>query len=164
MAILIENEQDKIQVGSELENLLLKAVELSLKLENFSIPSEISILITDDESIREVNREHRNIDSPTDVLSFPLVDMQEGKIISDTGDFDLDENLLMLGDIVLSIETAVRQAEEYGHSLEREMAFLVTHGVFHLLGYDHQDEEQEEKMFGKQENVLTQLGLRRNEK
>ncbi len=164
MAILIENEQDKIQVGSELENLLLKAVELSLKLENFSIPSEISILITDDESIREVNREHRNIDSPTDVLSFPLVDMQEGKIISDTGDFDLDENLLMLGDIVLSIETAVRQAEEYGQSLEREMAFLVTHGVFHLLGYDHQDEEQEEKMFGKQENVLTQLGLRRNEK
>ncbi len=164
MAVLVENVQDKIHVGNDLENLLLKAVELSLKHENFDIPSEISIMITDDRSIREINREQRNIDSPTDVLSFPMVDMHEGKIISDTGDFDLDNNLLILGDIVISIETAVRQAEEYGHSLEREMAFLVTHGVFHLLGYDHQDSEQEKKMLSRQEAVLTQLGLKRNEK
>ena len=161
MTVLIENLQTKIEVKESIEKLLNNAVELSLKSEGFDIPSEISILLVDDEKIRDINREQRNIDKPTDVLSFPIVDMVEGEIISDQGDFDMEEELLLLGDIVISLETARKQAEEYGHSFERELAFLTTHGVYHLLGYDHQDENQESKMLGKQEKVLMQMELPR---
>jgi len=162
--VIIENEQDIIELTEELTELIIKAVQASLSYESFEIPSEISIMIVDDERIREINKEHRKIDKSTDVLSFPMVDMVEGKILSDEGDFDLDEELLLLGDIIISLETALRQSEEYGHSFEREVAFLTTHGVFHLLGYDHIEPLDEEKMFGKQEEVLFKMGLSRNEK
>lgn len=163
MDIQIENMQDKIEVTDGMADLIRKAVEASLKLENFNVPSEVSILLMEDCGIREINREHRKIDKPTDVLSFPMVEMYEGKIISDEGDFDLEEEQLLLGDIIISLETAKRQAEEYGHSFERELAFLTTHGVFHLLGYDHMEPEEEEKMMGKQEEVLALMGLKRDE-
>ena len=162
MKVIIENAQDSIKLESGMEELMTKAVEISLNNEEFKIPSEISILLTDDNGIREINREQRNIDKSTDVLSFPMTDIFKGKLESDTGDFNMDENLLMLGDIVISMETAKRQAEEYGHSFEREMAFLVTHGMFHLLGYDHADEKDEKEMMEKQEAVLEELGLARN--
>lgn len=161
MPVIIENLQNKIEIAKEVMDLILKTVEKSLQTEGFEIPSEVSILLVDDARIKEINKEQRNIDKPTDVLSFPIVDMFEGKIISDEGDFDLEEEVLLLGDIVVSIETAARQAEEYGHSFERELAFLVTHGVFHLLGYDHPDSIQEKRMMDKQEEVLVQLGLKR---
>ncbi|MDP4180945.1 MAG: rRNA maturation RNase YbeY [Bacillota bacterium] len=164
MAIYIENCQKKMEVPDSIEAIIKKVVDACLEIEKFSIPSEISILLVDDEKIQEINNEHRNIDKPTDVLSFPVVDMFEGEIISDEGDFDMDENLLLLGDIIISMETAYRQAEEYGHSVDREIAFLTSHGVFHLLGYDHMEKEAEEKMLGKQEEALKILGLMRNEK
>lgn len=161
MELIIENIQDKIRFDENFTDLLNKAVEISLKSEGFVVPAEISILLVNDEQIREMNKEHRKIDKATDVLSFPMVDMFEGKIQSDRGDYDLDEELILLGDIVISLETAKRQADEYGHSFERELAFLVTHGVFHLLGYDHEEESQEKTMMEKQENVLGSMQLGR---
>lgn len=161
MPVYIENEQTKVEVHEDIGGMLSKAVEMSLEHEHFDTLSEVSILLTDDDGIREINKEQRNIDSPTDVLSFPLVDMLKGKTVSEEGDFDLDEELLVLGDIVISLETAKRQAVEYGHSFERELAFLTTHGVFHLLGYDHVTEEDEKEMMDKQEAVLARMGLGR---
>jgi len=161
MSVLIENLQRKMEITENINSLISRAVEISLKQEKFDIPSEVSVLLVDDEQIRDINKEHRNIDKPTDVLSFPIVDMVEGKIVSDEGDMDMDENLLLLGDIVVSLETTELQAREFGHTFDRELAFLVTHGVFHLLGYDHEDEEGESRMMGKQEAVLAQMGLKR---
>lgn len=161
MEIIVEDLQDKINIGEDILRLLETAVEYSLAQEGFATPSEIDVLLVDDERIREINREQRNLDKPTDVLSFPLVDMVDGEIRSNEGDFDLDEELLLLGDIVISVEKALHQAEEYGHSIERELAFLVTHGVFHLLGYDHMTEEEEKRMIGKQESVLIAMNLSR---
>jgi metalloprotein, YbeY/UPF0054 family len=162
--IIIENEQDKKPVDEQIENLIRKAVNESIKLSNIQFGCEISITLVDNDRIREINKQYRNIDAPTDVLSFPMLDMHEGVIISTEGDYDLDEDRLLLGDIVISLEKAEEQAQEYGHSYNREIAFLTTHGIFHLLGYDHMDYEQESKMMGKQEEVLTNIGLVRNEK
>lgn len=161
MTVVIENLQNIVDVNDNIYNILNKAVEICLNKECFEIDSEISILLVDNEKIQEMNREHRNIDKPTDVLSFPMVDMLNGKILSNTGDYDIEENLLLLGDIVISIEKAIEQAEEYGHSFERELTFLVTHGVFHLLGYDHQNDQEEKVMLNKQEEVLEQMSLMR---
>jgi probable rRNA maturation factor len=162
--IYIENLQNKIEVTPDLEKNITDAVKASIEMEGFDIESEVSILLVDNEKIRDINNEHRHIDKSTDVLSFPVVEMHEGEIISNEGDFDLDEDLLLLGDIVISLETAKSQAVEYGHSFEREIAFLTTHGVFHLLGYDHMERGEEEKMLQKQEAVLRKLGLTRDEK
>jgi len=159
MRVLIEDLQNKIEVTEDMIELVNKAVDISLSMEKFSIPSEISIMFVDNRYIREINKEHRQIDKPTDVLSFPIVDMYEGVINSDEGDFDLDEDVLLLGDIIVSLEMTKAQAEEYGHSFERELAFLITHGVFHLLGYDHDTPEREEKMISKQYAVLETLNL-----
>jgi probable rRNA maturation factor len=161
MTVLIEDLQGRIKVTDDMKELVEKAVKCSLDFEKFSIPSEISIMFVDNEGIREINREHRNMDKSTDVLSFPIVDMYEGVINSDNGDFDLDEDLLLLGDIIISLEMAELQAQEYGHSFERELVFLLTHGVFHLLGYDHDNPQREEKMISKQYGVLQILNLSR---
>lgn len=159
MRVLTEDLQDKIKVTEEMKELIKKAVSVSLSAESFSIPSEISIMLVDNEYIREINREHRKIDKATDVLSFPIVDMYEGVINSNEGDFDLDEEVLLLGDIIVSLEMTKLQAEEYGHSFDRELAFLITHGIFHLLGYDHDTPEREKKMISKQYAVLEKLNL-----
>ncbi|MCX7923514.1 MAG: rRNA maturation RNase YbeY [Clostridia bacterium] len=161
MEVLIENLQNKIEVTEDFYGILNKAIDLSLELEGFTIPSEISVILVDNEMIREINNEHRKIDKATDVLSFPMADIYEGKLNENEGDYDRDENLLLLGDIVISMEMVEKQAQEYGHSFERELAFLTTHGVFHLLGYDHMDDEQEKRMLGKQEDVLAKMGLMR---
>ncbi len=159
--VFIENLQDKIKVEEELEKLLERTVKESIKLSDLDAGCEVSITLVDDSKIKEINLEFRNIDSATDVLSFPILEMDEGTVLSTEGDVDRDENLLLLGDIVISLERAEKQAEEYGHTFYREVAFLTTHGVFHLLGYDHMNDEQESKMLGKQEEVLKVLGLAR---
>lgn len=159
MRVLIEDLQDKIEVTEEIQELVKKAVNTSFSIENFDIASEIAIMFVDNQYIREINMEHRKIDKPTDVLSFPIVDMYEGVINSDEGDFDFDEEVLLLGDIIISLEMAKLQAEEYGHSFERELAFLTTHGIFHLLGYNHDTPEREKKMLSKQYAVLDYLNL-----
>lgn len=159
--IFIENEQSVLTLEKNHVSLLEKTVLTCLQDENITIGCEINILITDDVSIKQINQQFRNIDRPTDVLSFPIIDMKNGRIISEEGDYDLDEELLLLGDIVISMETAQRQAEQYGHAIERELAFLASHGVFHLLGYDHMEKDEEAVMLAKQEAVLAKLGLKR---
>lgn len=159
--VFIENEQNQIEIPQVLENLLVSTVLACLKQEGIGVACEINILLTDDESIREINSQFRNIDAPTDVLSFPMADIIKGKINDIGKDSDPDEGLLVAGDIVISAETAKKQSELYGHSLERELAFLAAHGMYHLLGYGHENEQDEREMTGKQETVLDELGLKR---
>ncbi len=110
---------------------------------------EINVTVCDDEEIRAINKEHRGIDRPTDVLSFPFLD------------FDTPEVLTLLGDIIISRDTAYRQAEEYGHSAKREFCFLAAHSALHLLGYDHETEPEREEMEAKQREILDELGIKR---
>ena len=159
MEIIIRNMQDKLDITGEIENIIKNAVKICLKNENFKMPCEVSILLVDDKKISELNKRLRGMDSPTDILSFPIVEMKEGKVKSLVGDMDPEKKHILLGDIAISIETAYKQAEEYGHSFGREIAFLTTHGVFHLLGYDHQDSKNEKVMLGKQKAVLEKMGL-----
>ncbi|MBE6643584.1 MAG: rRNA maturation RNase YbeY [Ruminococcaceae bacterium] len=148
----ITNEQEKIEFLPEYEELIKKAVEGTLAYEGIDRNCEISVTFTDNESIRELNREYRDIDRETDVLSFPMEDMDE---LDGDGD-------VVLGDVVISLEKAKEQAEEYGHSLEREISFLCVHSCLHLLGYDHETGEEDEKeMFGKQEEILQKIGQER---
>ena len=147
----IENAQKKEKVDAALRALIRKAVKFALLYEDFSRDCEVSVLLTDNEGIRELNREHRGKDSATDVLSFPMFDEDFG-----------DGEAATLGDIVISLERAREQAESYCHSFERECAFLCVHSVLHLLGYDHENSKQEEEeMFARQESVLSLLGLQR---
>ena len=140
----ITNEQEKIEFLPEYEELVKKAVEAALAYEEWEYDCEVSVTFTDNESIRELNREYRDIDRATDVLSFPMDDEGDNSV---------------LGDIVISLERAKEQAEEYGHSLSREISFLTVHSVLHLLGYDHETVEEDEKeMFAKQEDILNKLG------
>lgn len=150
MNILINNSQEKIVIDDSINELIEKVVLECLKEEGKGTDYEVSVTFVDDEEIRELNREYRNVDKSTDVLSFPL----------DESEFDIPVDTL-LGDIVISAETAKRQSEEYGHSLEREIAYLTAHSMFHLMGYDHMEEDEEKVMFEKQEKVLQNVGLSR---
>lgn len=161
MSILIENLQEKLEVKDDLYRIIEQCLEKILSNEGILLPCEVNVLLVDNKKIHQINREHRNVDKATDVLSFPMVEMDEGTIVSSEGDFDLDEGSLVLGDIVISTEKAHEQAIEYGHTLEREIGFLATHGLLHLLGYDHETLEQEEKMRQRQEAVLKELQLSR---
>jgi probable rRNA maturation factor len=128
--------------------------------------SSVNILITDSEGIREMNRDYRGIDSPTDVLSFPNLDFEEPAVFdipeSRVADYtDPETGELLLGDIILNADRVFSQAEEFGHSVKREMAFLVAHSCLHLCGYDHMEKDEETVMFSKQEEILTGLGITR---
>lgn len=160
--IIIENEQDKVEIHQDITELIKKTIDICMKSEKLDKDYEISVTIVDDEEIRSINKEHRNIDRSTDVLSFPMVDFINGQLISDEGDYNMELDELMLGDIIISAETAERQAVEYGHSFEREIAFLTAHSCLHLLGYDHMEENEEKVMINKQENVLKEMGLTRS--
>lgn len=140
----------------DIENLIEICTAAALEEEGIDDTAEVSVTLVDNEGIRQLNKEHRDIDRETDVLSFPLGD-------DDGYEIDPDNDAIMLGDIVISLEKAAQQAQEYGHSYRREVAFLITHSLFHLLGYDHVNSEEEEKeMFGKQEKVLEKLGITRD--
>lgn len=155
LKIFFSNEQDKLGAGLSLRRLIKKAVRGALECESFARPAAVSVTFTDDCGIREKNREFRNIDAPTDVLSFPMYDWKNG-------DEPDDGELCELGDIVLSLERAAAQAEEYGHSYERECAFLTVHSVLHLLGYDHVDSEDDEReMREHQRIIMKHIGLER---
>ncbi len=153
--IFLSNEQDKLDPPQDIEKLIEDCTAAALEEEGIDDTAEVSVTFVDNEGIRALNNEHRGIDRETDVLSFPLGD-------DDGYEIDPDNDAIMLGDIVISLERAAQQAEEYGHSYRREVAFLITHSLFHLLGYDHVNNEEEEKvMFGKQEKVLDKLGITR---
>jgi len=127
---------------------------LEAAAERIGVRGEVSVLFVNDDAIHELNRTYRQVDRPTDVLSFP---MNEGEELADPDEVDP-----MLGDIVVSVDRAREQAEAYGHSLEREVAFLLVHGFLHLNGYDHEDEAGEREMFGLQEEILQGIGLARS--
>ncbi len=153
--IFYSNEQDKISPPDDIELLIERCTRAALAEEQIDEDAQVSVTLVDNEAIREINREHRDIDRATDVLSFPLGD-------EDSFDTDPETGAILLGDIVISLERAEEQAKEFGHSFYREVAFLITHSLFHLLGYDHVDSEEDEKlMFGKQEKVLNSLGITR---
>ncbi len=154
--VIISNNQKDVKIPTGVRMLVRRCCNAVLLQEKFEGAAEISVTFVNDEMIRQLNKEHRNLDKSTDVLSFPLGENGEYDINRDTG-------AKMLGDIVISIEHAVAQAEEYGHSLQREIAFLTVHSLLHLLGYDHENGGLEAvHMREKEESVLTQLGLKRN--
>ena len=153
--VYIDDRQKQIKVPSGTRLLVRRACKAVLKFENFQYPAEVSVSFVDDEEIHRMNLEYRNVDRSTDVLSFPL---------TENGDYEVspDSGCVPLGDIVISIEHAQAQAEEFGHSFEREVAYLTVHSMLHLLGYDHEAGGLEQvRMREREEGVLKQLGLPR---
>ena len=155
LKIYFENEQDKIDITYKLKMLMRKAVETTLDYEGYNNSCEVSLTFTDNEGIQGYNKKFRNIDRPTDVLSFPLLDFdgtEEEPVI--------DEFINMLGDIVISLEKAKEQSEEYNHSFERETAFLCVHSMLHLLGYDHEKSDEDDvDMRRRQSEIMDIMGL-----
>lgn len=152
MELLIDNRQAIYKIDKDLLGLLENLALACLQHEGWDLDYEISLSLVDDEEIRNLNRDYRGLDQATDVLSFPLIDWgQAGGLVA------MGEKLL--GDIVISVERALVQAKEYGHSFQREMGFLLVHSMFHLMGYDHGTEEEAENMRKKEEAVLSSLKL-----
>lgn len=154
--VIITNAQKNVKVPTGIRMLIRRCCTAVLTYEQFQGPAEISVKFVNDEEIQNLNKTFRNIDRSTDVLSFPL---------GENGVYDVNPatGAKMLGDIVISMEHAVEQADRYGHSLQREIGFLTVHSMLHLLGYDHEGGGIESvRMREKEETVLTQLGLKRN--
>lgn len=164
MTVLFE-EEGELTLPLECEELAQRVIEAAADYVECPYEAEVNLLLTMNEEIHEMNRNFREIDRATDVLSFPMVDYEE------PGEFDfLEEAMeyfnpetgeLMLGDIVISKEKVIAQAEEYGHSIEREYAFLIAHSMLHLFGYDHMEEEERQVMEAKQRDILEQLQILR---
>ena len=144
------------EVTNEQMQEIQKLLQFALEYEGVDGEVEMSVSFVDDERIHEINREYRNKDRATDVISFAMEEMGEGEIEIIGADFPRT-----LGDIVISVPTTKSQAEEYGHSFKRELGFLAVHGCLHLLGYDHMTEEEEKIMFTKQKDILDRYGLGR---
>lgn len=154
--VIISDDQKIVKIPTGIRLFIRRCCNAVLVNENFEGSAEISVRFVDDEEIHQLNLEFRNMDKSTDVLSFPLGENGEYDINYDTG-------AKMLGDIVISMEHAVAQAESYGHSLQREIGFLTVHSMLHLLGYDHEAGGIEQvRMREKEEHILTQLGVKRN--
>ena len=158
--IILENEQDKLKIDEGITDTIKAVIIKTLEEEECDFEAEVSVTIVDMAKIREINRSERNIDAPTDVLSFPMLEFDEKGDIVDP-EFDMDGDKLLLGDIVICAEKAAEQAEEYGHSFRREIAFLTVHSMLHLLGYDHMEKEEEAVMFARQEEILDKMGITR---
>jgi probable rRNA maturation factor len=154
LMIYFLNEQSLFRVTYEQKHLVRRAIKATLEYEGYENNAEISLTFTDNEKIRRINSQFRSIDKPTDVLSFPLNDYEN------TPASLADEPSGCLGDIVISLERAKEQADEFGHSLDREIAFLTVHSMLHLLGYDHVDSEADElDMRRRQSEILKNMGL-----
>ena len=165
--IYTDNRQEKLNVDEEFINSLEAVCDFVLKKEGVNCKYQISLLFVDNEEIREINRETRNIDRATDVLSFPMLDYPNKKFFKDVYiDYNFDETFLdgdelVLGDVVLSLERALEQSEEFNHSFEREASYLVVHSVLHLLGYDHMVDEDKVIMRKREEEILNKLNITR---
>ena len=165
MTINIEYEAEK-KLDIPYEDIIKRVVEDSLDYENCPYEAEVNVLITGNEDIRQINQEYRNMDSPTDVLSFPMVEYErpsDFERLEETEDdcFHPESGELLLGDIVISVDKVEEQAEKYGHSQTRELAFLVAHSMLHLCGYDHMEDEERLIMEKKQEEILSLGGYTR---
>ncbi|NDI33716.1 rRNA maturation RNase YbeY [Chengkuizengella sediminis] len=161
LQLACSNDQNEIEITEEWIQKLDELLQVAGKIENIS-SGEVTLTFVDDKAIHQLNKEYRGIDRPTDVLSFAMQEsgVEETEIFYED-DVEIDELSTMLGDVVISVTTAKRQSEEYGHSLQREIGFLFVHGFLHLVGYDHQDEQSEKEMFNKQERILQEAGLTR---
>ena len=157
--IIIDSELE--EDTSAVEELLSKVIPAVLEAEGVELACEVNVLLTDDAGIHEINLEQRDVDRPTDVLSFPMFEFQPGDKPTEE-DADPATDLVPLGDMVLSLERAREQAAEFGHSVEREMAYLCVHSILHLLGYDHMDEgPMKAQMREREEVILNVLGITR---
>ena len=150
--VVITNKQKAVKIPTGIRMLVRRCCNAVLKLENFEGPAEISVTFTDNAGIRELNKQYRDKDIDTDVLSFP---MGENGVY----DIDMETGAKILGDVVISMEKARDQAERFGHSFRREVGYLTAHSVLHLLGYDHIDNLEKVRMREKEELVMEQLGL-----
>lgn len=157
----LSNEQDKLPFDEKTENVIKDAVKTTLDVLGWGdADCIVDITVTDNERIREINREYRNIDRETDVLSFPQLEFSpDGE--AEVSDADYSDGFLILGDIVVSLEKAKAQSEEYGHSLEREAGFLALHSTLHLMGFDHETESDRAEMRALEEEILGVMGLSR---
>lgn len=154
--VIISNDQKKVKIPAGIRLLIRRCCHAVLELEHFDGVGEVSVRFVDNEEIRKLNKQYRNIDRETDVLSFPL---------GENGEYDvnLDTGAKLLGDIVISAEKAFEQAERYNHPIQREIGFLTVHSMLHLLGYDHEGGGiQEVRMREKEETVLTKIGWKRD--
>lgn len=163
--VFIENETD-IDLGINYEEVATRVIERSLEILKCPFQTEINLILTDNAGIHSINKECRNIDRPTDVLSFPNLFFEEEGIYDleseDMSDYTDPENgLVILGDIIISLEKVKEQAVEYGHSNLREYAFLITHSILHLSGYDHMEPEEASRMEDKQREILNDIGITR---
>ena len=156
MNLLIDNRTDE-PLTAELEDAIRRAAAEALRYEEFDEDCEISVSIVDNEEIREINRQFRSIDRATDVLSFPMLTFAEGE------EAEVNENdEIVLGDIIISVDKVREQAEEYGHSMQREFAFLIVHSMLHLFGYDHIDPKDAAIMEPKQKQILEEMHIVRD--
>lgn len=152
MAVVITDEQEKIVIPEDWTGKIERVAEICLQEEEIDPKAEIGLMFVDNEQIREMNKTYRDKDTATDVLSFPMYEADEA--------ID-DEDEILLGDIVISLERAAEQAEEYGHSLEREVMYLLVHGLLHLAGYDHMEDDEKKEMRQREEELLTVIGASR---
>ena len=146
--------------SQEVRALVRRSVLAALEAEGVDEPCVVSVLLTDDAGIREINSQQRGIDAATDVLSFPMNELTPGAFDPTMAEWDYYAKAYILGDMVLSLERAAAQAEEYGHGVDREISYLTVHSILHLLGYDHLDEgEQKRQMRDREELIMEKLGL-----
>lgn len=153
MIVTLENNQEEIQVPEELEATLKKAMDIVAEKENLRDNAEVDITLVNVDEIHELNKQYRGIDRPTDVLSFALDEGDEEPEVED------EEVEHLLGDVIICAQKAVEQGEEFGHGLTREMTYLAVHGMLHLLGYDHMEEEDKKVMRAREEDILRELDL-----
>lgn len=151
MKLILDNRQNKIDVSEDLIEKIKDIIVECLDYEGYDEDYEVSLSFVDNKEIHELNRDYRGVDRATDVLSFPLL----------TDEFDVELEEVSLGDIVISLERALEQSIEYNHSFEREVCFLVCHSMFHLLGYDHDTDENTKEMRSKEEHILNKLSITR---
>lgn len=152
MIIYFDNAQNKISLAAQIEEKILSGLNTVAEQHELPSKTEVSVTLVTDEEIHQLNKQYRNVDRPTDVLSFALDEGDEPELV------DAPEEHL-LGDIIISAETAQRQGEEFGHGLEREIVYLSVHGLLHLLGYDHMKEEDKKIMRAKEEEAMKAIDL-----
>lgn len=147
MRVLIDNRQLKINIDDKIESAINESIKACLQVENRDLNYEVSVSFVDNDEIKQLNKEYRNVDKPTDVLSFPL------------DDYDFNTKHYILGDIIISTDKVIEQATEFGHSILREIIYLTVHSMFHLLGYDHMNDDDKKIMREKEKIALKEIGV-----
>lgn len=156
--------ETEIQLPIDYEIIIRQVVEASIEFENCPYEVELNVILTDNNEIAQINKKFRNMDGPTDVLSFPMADFpspSDYSLVDEREEdyFNFETGELILGDIIISVEKVIEQADKYGHSLKRELGFLVAHSMLHLFGYDHMEPEEMQVMEEKQSKILDDLGI-----